>query len=83
MGQTSQQPNDVQDSGATGCSPVPCRLSRPLDVRVLGWCADEKVWKCGYFIVSNNVTFFKHEGQGPIYGEHEVSHWTAFPSAPE
>ncbi len=34
--------------------PIPCRVSRPLDQRLLGWCADEKVWKCGYFMVVDN-----------------------------
>jgi hypothetical protein len=30
----------------------------------------------------DGVTWFKHEGQGPIYGEHEVSHWMTAPPAP-
>ena len=62
--------------------PVLCRVSRPMDQRVLGWCDDEKVWKCGHFMEASGVQWFKHEGQGPIYGEHEVSHWMPMPDAP-
>lgn len=63
--------------------PVLCRINRPLDVRVLGWCADEKVWKCGRFFPDNGVTYFQQEGLGFIYGEHEISHWIPLPDAPK
>lgn len=72
-----------RNSGSPACSPVLCREHRPIDVRVLGWCADEKVWKCGFFMRVDGVTWFKHEGHGPIYGEHEVSHWMPMPDAPK